>query len=178
MLPVPNWIWRLEVDIEVNDPVVRVKLLRFRVLPVNANGVAAPKVNALPKVMLNELLKAIALNTTPLVVIVLSANIITLVVALQVVVADRVILPKIFSRPDAINWQVAPVVVIDLQSALLFREKRGNVMVGEPDAASTITSSANVGTEAPLAPPEVADQFVVPVSLQVPEPPTQYLFAI
>lgn len=35
-----------------------------------------------------------------------------------------------------------------------------------------------VGTDAPLAPPEDADQFVVLLVFQVPVPPTQYLFAI
>jgi len=35
------------------------------------------------------------------------------------------------------------------------------------------TESAAVGTEAPPAPPGVADQFVVEVVFQVPEPPTQ-----
>jgi hypothetical protein len=47
-----------------------------------------------------------------------------------------------------------------------------------PLFALIITSSALVGTEAPPAPPEVADQFVVLVEFQVPEPPTQYLVAM
>ena len=40
-------------------------------------------------------------------------------------------------------------------------------------AWSKKTLSADVGTEAPLAPPDAADQFVVDVVFHVPEPPTQ-----
>jgi hypothetical protein len=47
------------------------------------------------------------------------------------------------------------------------------VTVPVPELASNITSSATVGKEAPEAPPDVADQFVVKVLFQVPEPPTQ-----
>jgi hypothetical protein len=45
-------------------------------------------------------------------------------------------------------------------------------------AWSNMATSAAVGTEAPDAPPLVADQFVVDVASHVPVPPTQYLFAI
>ena len=38
--------------------------------------------------------------------------------------------------------------------------------------------SAAVGTDAPGAPPDVADQFAVLEVFQVPEPPTQYLSAM
>jgi hypothetical protein len=44
-----------------------------------------------------------------------------------------------------------------------------NVTVGDPEFASKIATSAIVGTVAPEAPPEEADQFVVLV--QTPEPP-------
>ena len=47
-----------------------------------------------------------------------------------------------------------------------------------PELESKIASSAVVGAEAPLAPPDVADQFVVLLASQVPVPPTQYLAAI
>jgi hypothetical protein len=47
-----------------------------------------------------------------------------------------------------------------------------------PELASKNTASAEVGAEAPLAPPDVADQLVVDVLFHVPVPPTQYLFAI
>jgi hypothetical protein len=49
---------------------------------------------------------------------------------------------------------------------------------GVPLKLSKKTESAAVGTDAPLAPPEDADQTVVLDVFQVPEPPTQYLFAI
>lgn len=41
------------------------------------------------------------------------------------------------------------------------------------DELSKITESAEVGTDAPPAPPEVADQLVVVVASHVPVPPTQ-----
>jgi hypothetical protein len=46
-----------------------------------------------------------------------------------------------------------------------------------PELALKKTSSPVPGTEAPPAPPSLADQFVVEVASHVPEPPTQYLFA-
>ncbi len=39
-------------------------------------------------------------------------------------------------------------------------------------------SSTAVGADAPLAPPDDADQLAVLLVFQVPAPPTQYLFAI
>lgn len=46
------------------------------------------------------------------------------------------------------------------------------------ELASKMTASEVVGADAPDAPPEEVDQLVVPVDAQVPEPPTQYLFAM
>jgi len=94
-------------------------------------------------------------------------------VADHVVVADKVMLPEIVKVPVDVNVQVAPVVVSDLQT-----NAPVNVIVGEPELPLTKTSSAAVGTDAPLEPPEVADQFVVDDVFQVPLPPTQYLEAI
>jgi hypothetical protein len=45
-------------------------------------------------------------------------------------------------------------------------------------AESNITLSAEVGTDAPLGPPELEDQTDVELLFQVPVPPTQYLSAI
>jgi len=45
--------------------------------------------------------------------------------------------------------------------------------IPEPDSESINTVSAVVGTDAPPAPPEVVDQFVVFDPSQVPDPPTQ-----
>lgn len=42
-----------------------------------------------------------------------------------------------------------------------------------PEFESNVTSSADVGTDAPPAPPDVADQCVVVAASQVPLPPTQ-----
>jgi hypothetical protein len=52
------------------------------------------------------------------------------------------------------------------------------VTVPAPESASKVTVSAVVGTEAPPAPPVVADQFAVLVELHVPVPPTQKRDAI
>jgi hypothetical protein len=94
-------------------------------------------------------------------------------VADQVVVVDKVKLPTHVKVPVDVNVHVAPVVVMLRQA-----NAPVIVIVGLPLLPFTITSSAFVGTEAPLAPPEVADQCVVVVESQVPVPPTQYLLAI
>lgn len=52
------------------------------------------------------------------------------------------------------------------------------VTVPPPELASKVTSSADPGTDAPPAPPEVADQCVVSEASQFPVPPTQYLALI
>jgi hypothetical protein len=52
------------------------------------------------------------------------------------------------------------------------------VTVPPPELALKKTSSAVVGTDAPPAPPDVADQLVVEEAFHVPVPPTQYLFAM
>ena len=71
-------------------------------------------------------------------------------------------------------------VVIDVVSVAHTPEEQ--VMVNGAAVALLllliITSSTIVGAEAPPAPPEVADQFVVLLVSQVPEPPTQYLVAM
>ena len=52
------------------------------------------------------------------------------------------------------------------------------VTVPVPESELKVTVSAVVGTEAPPAPPVVADQFVVLLELHVPVPPTQKRVAI
>lgn len=47
-----------------------------------------------------------------------------------------------------------------------------------PELLSKLTVSDDVGTDAPLEPPDVADQCDVSEASQVPVPPTQYLLAI
>lgn len=51
-------------------------------------------------------------------------------------------------------------------------------MVTVIEAVLMVTSSAAPGTDAPPAPPEVADQLAVVVESHVPVPPTQNLAAI
>lgn len=46
------------------------------------------------------------------------------------------------------------------------------------ELASKVTVSEEPGTDAPLAPPEVADQFTVVIPSHIPVPPTQNLAAI
>jgi hypothetical protein len=49
---------------------------------------------------------------------------------------------------------------------------------GAPLPLSTNTESVEVGTLAPLAPPEESDQFAVSKLFQLFDPPTQYLSAM
>jgi hypothetical protein len=60
----------------------------------------------------------------------------------------------------------------------LFADPMETVYDEAEELLSKNTLSAAVGTDAPLAPPDVADQLVVVVLSQVPVPPTQYLLAI
>ena len=159
--------------VETNKPVDKVKFAKFNVPAVKVKVLAVAKVKASPKVMLNALLIEL-LIVTPLVVMVLVAAMVKVPVFDHVVVADKVMLPETVIPTVPAIVQVAPVVV---------RDKHGlavplTVITGEPDAASIITASAAVGTEAPPSPPEVADQFVVVAASQVPLPPRQYLSAI
>jgi hypothetical protein len=156
-----------------NSPVDNVKLLRFNVPAVKVKVLAVDKVNASPKVILNALLIEL-LIVTPLVVMVLVAAIVKVPVFDHVVVADKVTLPETVIPIVPAIVQVAPVVVKDRQGLAVPLI----VIVGEPEAALTITASADVGTLAPPPPPDVALQLVVLLASQVPLPPTQYLSAI
>jgi hypothetical protein len=90
-----------------------------------------------------------------------------------VVVVDKVKLPAQAKVPVLVNVQVAPVV-----SKLAQFNAPVIVIVGEPELPLIITASVIVGTEAPPLPPEVVDQLVVEIDVQLPLPPTQYLLAI
>jgi hypothetical protein len=85
----------------------------------------------------------------------------SLLIALNVNVptAGAVVVMLLQLPTNPLPWQVTTYVLAD-------------------DAELKITSSAEVGAEAPPAPPDVADQFVVVRLFQVPLPPTQYLVAI
>lgn len=87
--------------------------------------------------------------------------------AVMVMVAAQVSVPPKFST--------APVALIVKEFMLTATDV---VTVGVPDRESIVTSSALVGTDAPPAPPDVADQLVVVAASHVPDPPTQYLAAM
>jgi hypothetical protein len=76
------------------------------------------------------------------------------------VVPVNVTVPAVFVMANAVRLPVPPIVTVYVA------------------AWSNMATSAAVGTEAPDAPPLVADQFVVDDAFHVPVPPTQYLFAI
>jgi hypothetical protein len=76
-------------------------------------------------------------------------------------------------KPELISKVVAPVtfsgVIVKFAQVALIDTV--TVKCAVPEFMSKITLSTDVGTEAPDAPPEVADHFVV--LFQDPEPPTQ-----
>jgi hypothetical protein len=127
------------------------------------------------------LLKVIPpVNVPPLPVIVLGAVAVSerdvIPVTSIVFVADNAKLPK----ADNVN---APVKVRfwSIADISKFRHVDAPVRVTViaaliSELALKIALSAAVGTDAPLAPPDEADQLVV--LLQLPDPPTQYLSAI
>jgi hypothetical protein len=63
-----------------------------------------------------------------------------------------------------------PVVLNDRQA---HTPPAPRLITPPPELPSIRTSSAEVGTEAPPAPPDVADQWVVVAASHVPVPPTQ-----
>ena len=148
-----------------------------RVIVADVTVSAEPSVQA-PPTPLNVIS---APNATPLVVTVLPV-----VVALKVVVPVYVRVRLVAGKerlPDTVNPILVPASVIvksrpDAVKSLQSRGEFAIVTIKLPPAslpASKITLSAAVGTDAPLAPPEDADQFAVFVELQEPVPPTQYL---
>jgi hypothetical protein len=76
------------------------------------------------------------------------------------------------SVPD-VSCPVNPVHVTDLAMAV---PRIATVL--PPEFASKNTSSDDVGTAAPPAPPDVVDHLVPAVPSQFAAPPTQYLFAM
>ena len=109
------------------------------------------------------------------------------VIVLPVVVERNVIVPVLFQTvpatkdilPDTARVGVVPVAKVTVPADTVI-SKQVNVPVIVTvyvDAWSKNTESAAVGALAPLEPPELALQLVV-VVVQVPVPPTQYLFAI
>jgi hypothetical protein len=97
-------------------------------------------------------------------------------------VAGKLILKSTLSSAvEAVVNVIAPskpLIVSDLMEIRLAVIVTVNAPVPTLEFTLKVTSSATVGTDAPPAPPEVADQFVVEVRFQFPEPPTQNLAAI
>jgi hypothetical protein len=77
---------------------------------------------------------------------------------------------SVLTPPDETNVTLIFPVIHNCASV---PGRNGKVTVGEPDAALNIARSALPGTDAPGAPPDVNDQFVVLVQTPVP-PDTQY----
>lgn len=86
--------------------------------------------------------------------------------------AASVMLPDTVIDALPVRVPVNPVQLMDLAPVL------PELMVQVPvDRLSKKTSSADVGTLAPPAPPDVADHLVPAVPSQFAVPPTQYLSA-
>jgi hypothetical protein len=160
---------------ELNEEQVREKLFRFKVPAVKVKAPAGV-VSAPPRVRVAP---------APFTVIG-QAKLLPLVVVVPVPVkdivpvADQVVLATIVKLVEQL---IVPVDEnVNNPEPVVFRLRQlsapVSVTVPVPERASNITSSAIVGTDAPPAPPEVADQFVVDVVVQEPVPPRQYLSAI
>jgi hypothetical protein len=172
---VPKLTALIEAPEEVNPRQFRAKLLVANVPEVTV--IRFVQVKALPNVTLPVprviVIGAVNVAAEDVIVVVPVPLNVTIPVPFQEVVADNVILPATLKVPVDVSVHVAPVVVMLRQFNAPVR-----VIVGEPEAALMITLSAAVGTDAPAAPPDVADQFVVDEVFQVPVPPRQYLSAI
>ena len=100
---------------------------------------------------------------------------------LRVIVEENVKFPP-YSSTDllevAVNEPIKPVQfklkILRVNAGLVL----SIVQVMAPEFASKNTSSNSVGTDAPPAPPDVADHFVPAVLSYVSVPPTQYLLAM
>lgn len=175
ILPVPKLTDRTFKLLDEKAVHAKVKLLSTKAPAVRVQ--VEITVNADPKVQPPPVpLKTTAARLQPLVVMVL-----------PVVVAVNVIVPR--SPPPPVNKVKEPAMpnegvvptTKDTIPADIVKSKQFSAPVSVTvyvPAWSKKTLSAEVGLVAPAAPPEVADQFVVLVVFQVPEPPTQYRFAI
>jgi hypothetical protein len=162
----------LAVDpVEVNILVVTLKVLALNVPDDTCISCEADKfapnvaVIPTPLTVRRGIVEAIDIVPVPAITIV---ELIFALLAGFVTLPEQVIVP-----PLTFNDDEEPVVLRDAHTAV----EVGDI-VPVPELASKITASAAVGAEAPPAPPDVVDQFVVVVVSQVPAPPRQYLFAI
>lgn len=107
-------------------------------------------------------------NDLPLLVMVAGSAIVTVPVWVKVMPTDKVTLPFIVILADPVSVPVKPVQLILLAPVLPVE-----IVQVPVDAASKNTSSADVGTEAPPAPPDVVAHLVPAVPSQFAVPPTQ-----
>ena len=90
-------------------------------------------------------------------------------------VADHTVPATSEKLPVTMTAPLVPAKVTDPAEQVKFRHMEAvvdSVTVYVADWSKN-TSSVDVGTLAPPAPPEGADQFVVRVPFQIPDPPTQ-----
>jgi hypothetical protein len=97
----------------------------------------------------------------------------TLLFRLKTPVLTEQLLLKFTAPPSVI-----PVVFVDCILMDMSDKLPDVVAVPPPEFPSNMAASATPGADAPEAPPDVADQFVVLALSHVPVPPTQNLFAI
>lgn len=112
-------------------------------------------------------------NVLPALVMVAVAFIVIIPTNVNVIPTDRVTLPDTVMPAVPVMVPVNPVQLMDFAPVLPV----AMVTVFTPDAESKNTSSADVGTEAPPAPPDVVAHLVPAVPSQFAVPPTQYLSA-
>ena len=172
---------RFFVPVAVVNLTAAVNVFPFKFNVPLVNVIAPTPVNAVPNAQDPlTLLNVTAPRETPLVVIVLPV-----VVALNVVAPEYERVKFVDGNvklPDTVNPILVPARVIvpskpdavkSLQTLGVFAIVTVNAVANTFEFASKNTLSAAVGTDAPPAPPDVADQLVVLVESHVPVPRTQ-----
>jgi hypothetical protein len=124
----------------------------------------SPSVTVIPVPLID-----MPLNVLPAEVIVPVALKVNVLVLLKVIPATNVMLPDTVIAADPARVPVNPVQVIDLAPVLPVEI----VTVLAPEVASKNTSSADVGTAAPVGPPTVEAHLLPAVPSQAAVPPRQ-----
>lgn len=154
---------------KVNAPVVVKSSTMLKIVVVVPRSTATVQANVTPAVVTLHVLAPASVNVT--VPVCVHA---TLLVSVNAVPATV----KVPVPATVIAVAGSMPVVLSVKQAGFVPSVTVKSLVPVFELASKMTASAVVGADAPDAPPEEADQLVVPVDAQVPEPPTQYLFAI
>lgn len=154
---------------KVSDPVVVKSSTKFKMVVVEPSATEMLQANVTPAVVTLQVLAPASVNVT--VPVCVHA---TLLVSVNAVPATV----KVPVPATVIAVAGSMPVVLSVKQAGFVPSVTVKSLVPVFELASKMTASAVVGADAPDAPPEEADQLVVPVDAQVPEPPTQYLFAI